>query len=285
MKTKRSAGGWLGGAVLAALVCVLPVAAWGYGGGGGGGGGAGGGGGGSPMSDMMSGGGSSAPVSDPWTQEELSAILGVSVSTSPTTAGVATFSGPTISQREMMEIQQQFNEQMMSDANRDAAIVNTMVKVLEVLDRTGQIAQTGLSWIPGAGMVSSTLLGAARSGADAYRDGKEAREVAVKTLSGGITSAIMSKFSKADEALRNVRRAAGLATSAASTAIKSKAKALIAKAVSIFGAKKVRDSYAEGALGEATEATLNAAADAMSVSNKASVPSYSPGGWTHTYHK
>ncbi len=260
--------------VLAAVTifALSPIPAWSHGGGGGGGGG--GGSGGSGDGGLFGGGGGKNPVSDPWTPAELNQIFS-GLTPSQRSDLVRDFSGSTVTKRDLMEVRQVFNVQNSDRAGSRADMINAMVKTLEVLDRAGQLSQDGLAFVPGVGMVTSTLLGGARSGADAYKSGASTKDIAVKTLSGGVASAIMSKFSQADKALRNVRRASGLAVSAMNRSIKNRARAMIAKAAALFAGKKARDMAAEKGIA----AGLNAIANKKACRNRVSVPSYSRSGY------
>lgn len=260
--------------VAVTLLALMPLTTWAHSGGGGGGGGGGG-------SDSSGGGsifggsGGGGPVDTPWSPSQLTKIFSGLTPTQRSSL-IQSFSGSTVTKRQLLDVRQIFNVRNSNSANRDAAILDGMVRTLEVLDKAGQLSQDALAFVPGIGFTTSTLLGGARSGANAYRDGKNTKEVLVKTLSGGIAAAIMSKLSKADQALRNVRRASSLAVSAMSKSIKARARALIAKAAAKFLAKKARDVAIEKALGENVEAALNAVVEAKAARNRVSIPAYSP---------
>lgn len=279
MKPLRHENKTLAVVMVAALLLLSPGLAWSYGGGGGSGG-DGGGGGGGPLGEFMGGGSGGGPVQDPWTPSELNQIFG-GLTPNQRSDLVKSFSGSTVDKRSLLEVRQVFNRQNMRSAQNEAKVLDAMVTVLEVLDKSGQLAQDGLSFVPGVGWVTSATLGAARSGADAYKSGASGKEIAIKALSGGAAAGIMGKFSGADQALRNVRRASGLAVGAMNKTVRSRARTLMAKAATRFLAKKQRDRMVEGGIKSVTEEGLRAAVNTRTMPNRASIPSYSPrGGFT-----
>ncbi|MBN2720161.1 MAG: hypothetical protein JXR72_03560, partial [Proteobacteria bacterium] len=76
--------------------------------------------------------------------------------------------------RESMEGRQEVREGEMASAHTEASIMNGLTLIVEGADKAGQVSQFVLHFVPGVGWVTSGALDAARGGADAYRDGKDA---------------------------------------------------------------------------------------------------------------
>lgn len=237
---------------------LAPASVLAYGGGGGGGGG-----------DV---GGNSRNI-DPWSSNELATIFS-SVTPEQKSNLVDAFTGTTITKRDLLTVRQVFLEKNSSDANRDADILDAMVKTLEILDKTGEYTQEVLSFVPGVGWVTAASLGAARGGANAYRDGKSAGEITRAVFINGSASALVGKFSpmNSDTAFNTARAGVNIARNTLSTEVRKRAMKVAAKALGRFGGKKAAEYGAEKGVG----AMMEAAADAVSAKNHASVPSYTP---------
>lgn len=185
---------------------------------------------------------------------------------------VQAFRGTTITRRQLLQIRQSIFEQSARDAERSAAILGNLLTCLEVMDKAGQISQTGLSFVPGVGWVTSASLGAARGAADSYRDGKSGAEIATNALTGGAAAGLVGKFSplNADKAFNTARVGVNIARTTASKEVQKKAAKVAAKAVSRYAGAKV----AEMETGEALGAAMNEAAQVMGVQNRAPEPDY-----------
>ena len=241
---------------LALCLLLTPALAWAYGGGGGGG-------------DV---GGSGSNI-EPWTPAELSSIF---QSTSPSQKNtlVEAFTGSTISKRDLLTIRQVFLEKNSAAANNEAAMLDACVKTLEILDKMGEISQTGLSFVPGVGWVTSATLSAARGGANAYRDGLGTKDIVKGVVIGATSSAMVSKFSplNADKAFNTARAGINIARNTVSSQVRNKALAVAAKAMARYGLKKKVEGEIEGQLGKSMEAL----ADYVGAPNVAQQPSYVP---------
>ena len=148
------------------------------------------------------------------------------------------------------------------------------VKTLEILDKMGEISQTGLSFVPGVGWVTSATLSAARGGANAYRDGLGTKGIVKGVVISATSSAIVGKFSplNADKAFNTARAGINVARNTVSTQVRNKALTVAAKAMARFGLKKKLEGEVEGQLGK----TMEALADYASAPNVAQQPSYVP---------
>ncbi|MFH1913324.1 MAG: hypothetical protein ABIK45_03510 [Pseudomonadota bacterium] len=235
----------------------------------GGGGGGGGGGGVDGAVDLF--GGSRATNIQPWTADELNVIF-EHTSPSQQPSLVAAFTGSTIAKRDLLTIRQVFLEANAVDARHDAALLDSCVKTLEVLDKLGEITQEGLSFVPGVGWVTAASLGAARGGANAYRDGLDHAEIAKGVVFGGTASALVGKFSpaNADAAFNTAKAGVNLARNAVSQEVKTRALGLAARAAKRYGLKKGAEYGAEKGIGMAME-TL---ADYVGAPNMAQQPNY-----------
>lgn len=210
---------------------------------------------------------------DPWKPSDLADIFG-SLKPSEQDTLITAFTGSTISKRELLTVRQIFLEAESDRLNNQAALWDAMVKTLEILDKTGQYAQDGLSFVPGVGWVTAAALGAARGGADAYRDGKSGTDIVKGIVIGGGASGLVGKFSplNADKAFTTARAGINLARHAISQKVKAKALKVAAKAAARYGVKKGTEMAAEKGLG----ATFQAIADRAGATNYAGVPSYTP---------
>ncbi|WP_319582275.1 hypothetical protein [uncultured Pseudodesulfovibrio sp.] len=240
---------------LAMCLLLTPALAWAYGGGGG---------------DV---GGSTSKTIEPWTPTKLSSIF-KNVSPSEKNTLVKAFTGSTISKRELLTIRQVFLEKDSAAANNEAAMLDACVKTLEVLDKMGELSQTGLSFVPGVGWVTSATLSAARGGANAYRNGLSRSDIAKGVVIGATSSALMSKFSpmNADKAFNTAKAGISLARNTVNSQVRTKAMAIAAKALARYGLKKTAEGEMEAQLGKRMEDLANY----LGAPNVAQQPSYVP---------
>lgn len=255
LKTTRGMHGFVA-SLLALTLLLTPTMASAYGGGGGDVGG--------PPKDLKI---------DPWKPSELVSIFGT-LNPSQQDTLITAFTGSTIEKRDLLTIRQVFLEQNSNAANNEAAMLDACVKTLEVLDKLGEYSQEGLSFVPGVGWVTAAALGAARGGANAYRDGKTPSDIVKGIVIGGGASGLVGKFSpmNADKAFTTARAGINLARNAITKKVRERATVVAVKAVARYGAKKGVDYGAEKAIGKAMEQ----AANILSAENRASVPDYSP---------
>lgn len=210
---------------------------------------------------------------DPWKPSELAGIFG-SLKPAEQDTLITAFTGSTINKRDLLSVRQVFLERESDKLNRDADMLDAMVKALEVLDKTGQYAQDGLSFVPGVGWVTAAALGAARGGANAYRDGKSGATIAKEIVIGGGASGLVGKFSplNADKAFSTARAGINVARNAISQQIKNKALKIAAKNAAVFTGKKGIEFMGEKAIA----AGMQKIADRAGAKNFAQVPSYTP---------
>jgi len=210
---------------------------------------------------------------DPWKPSELVDIFG-SLNPSQQDTLITAFTGSTIKKRDLLSIRQVFLEQNSTAANNEAAMLDACVKTLEALDKLGEYTQEGLSFVPGVGWVTAATLGAARGGANAYRDGKTPGDIVKGIVIGGGASGLVGKFSpmNADAAFTTARAGINLARNAITKKVRERAQVVAVKAIARYGAKKGADYAAEKGIGKAMEQ----AASILGAENRASVPDYSP---------
>lgn len=241
---------------LALGLLLTPALAWAYGGGGGGGGG-----------DV----GGAADNIEPWTPAELSSIF---QSTSPSQQNtlVEAFTGSTISKRDLLTIRQVFLEKNSAAANNEAAMLDACVKTLEILDKMGELSQTGLSFVPGVGWVTSASLSAVRGGANAYRDGLGTKGIVKGVVISATSSVMMSHFSplNADKAFNTAKAGINIARNTVNSQVRTRALAIATKAMARYGLTKQVEGEIEGQLGKSMEAL----ADYMGAPNVAQQPSF-----------
>nr|WP_321260687.1 hypothetical protein [uncultured Pseudodesulfovibrio sp.] len=242
--------------LLALTLLLAPTEASAYGGGGGDVGG--------PPKDLKI---------DPWKPSELVDIFG-NLNPSQQDTLITAFTGSTITKRDLLTIRQVFLEQNSNAANNEAAMLDACVKTLEILDKLGEYSQEGLSFVPGVGWVTAAALGAARGGANAYRDGKAPGDIVKGIVIGGGASGLVGKFSpmNADKAFSTARAGINLARNAITKKVRKRATVVAVKAIARYGAKKGVDYGAEKGIGKAMEQ----AANILGAENRASVPDYSP---------
>lgn len=255
--------------ILTLAISPLPVFA--HGGGGGGGGGEGGGGGGGSGGGLPGLGGGNNPVANPWTPSQLSNIFS-SLTPSQKANLVSVYSGSTVSKRQLLNSWSIMHERNRRDVHFTASVIEKMENTLEVLDKAGQHSQTALSFVPGVGFVTSTGLDVMRSGADAYKDGKSAKDIAVKAVSTGITAGLMNKFSAASTTLSRLTKSGSSKISAAAKKTYSKLGSLLSR---LTGYAK------DKAVGDATQAAVEKGLDAV-VSTKSMPNTFSPPTYTPT---
>jgi hypothetical protein len=204
-----------------------------------------------------SGGGSEIATSTtvtPLTDEQISKIFSLLDAKSRETLSKA-FSGTDKTARELMTIRQAILEGEMASANAAASVMHGLTVTVECLDKAGQWSQFALSFVPGVGWVTSASLDAARAGANAYRDGKDIKEILTDATIAGVTSVTINKLSPLDadktfnsaKAAFNIARTTGSKT-AQQTAIKLGVKNLVK-----YGGKKGSEYYAGAALSSALD--------------------------------
>jgi hypothetical protein len=204
----------------------------------------------------------------PLTDEQIKKIFSLLDAKSRETLSKA-FSGTGKTARELMAIRQAILEGEMASANAAASVMNALTVTVECLDKAGQWSQFALSFVPGVGWVTTGTLDAARAGANAYRDGKDIKEILTDATIAGVTSVTINKLSPldADKTFNSARAAFNIARTgskkAQTTAIK-----LAAKNVIKFGGKKGSEYYAGAALSSA----LNSAT--KQAPNRVAPPAY-----------
>jgi hypothetical protein len=162
------------------------------------------------------------------------------------------FSGTDKTARELMAIRQAILEREMASANTAASVMHGLTVTVECLDKAGQWSQFALSFVPGVGWVTTGALDAARAGADAYRDGKDIKEILTDATIAGVTSVTINKLSPldADKTFNSAKAAFNIARTGSKSAQK-KAIELTAKNLVKYGGKKGSEYYAGAALSSA----------------------------------
>lgn len=209
----------------------------------------------------------------PWTRAEVAEIFS-GLSPAEHNTMVEAFSGSTISKRDMLTVRQVFLEGYANEARSDAEMLDACVKTLEILDKMGEITQEGLSFVPGVGWVTAATLGAARGGANAYRDGLSRGDIAKGIVIGGGASALVGRFSptNADKAFNTAKAGINLARNTVSQEVKTRAIGVAARAMERYGIGKAMDYGAEKGLGKAMEKL----ADYVGAPNMAQQPNFTP---------
>lgn len=277
MCTQSQRIGTFAACLMAFSLIMVPTTVWANEGGGGGGGG-----GGSSAIDQTSGGtmGGSQSIAA-WGQSELENIF-KDVDPKRKGALIDAYRGTTITRRQLLLIRQSVFQESAREADRNTAILDTLMKTLQVLDTAGQYSQLGLSFVPGVGWVTSTSLGAARAAADGYRDGKTGSEIAADVLIDGAASAIVgAKFSSlnANGALSMAKRSIKLTRTSVVKGTPQKAAKIAVKALGRYGTIKAAEIKATDAL----KSVVTDAAQAVGAKNMAVAPSYritTPSGLT-----
>ena len=210
---------------------------------------------------------------EPWTPNQLVDIFRGATPSQQDTL-ITAFTGSTISKRDLLTIRQVFLEHNSAVANNEAAMLDACVKVLEVLDKAGEYTQEGLSFVPGVGWVTAAALGAARGGANAYRDGLGGKEIAQGIVIGGGASALVGRFSpmNADTAFTTARAGINLARNALTQEVRNRAVKVAGRAVARYGIKKTIDYTSEKGLGM----LMQEIADRASAPNMAQQPNFIP---------
>ena len=219
------------------------------------------------------GGPSKPDAIEAWTPSELADIFH-NVSPDQADTLITAFTGSTINKRDLLTIRQVFLENNSNAANREAAILDACVKTLEVMDKVGEYTQEGLSFVPGVGWVTAAALGAARGGANAYRDGLDGKAIVKGIVIGGGASGLVGKFSpvNADTAFTTAKAGINIARNAVSKQVRDKALKIAAKAMGRYGLKKGAEYGTEKGLSK----TMESLADYMSAPNMAQQPNYVP---------
>jgi hypothetical protein len=187
----------------------------------------------------------------PLTDEQISKIFSLLDAKSRETLSKA-FSGTDKTARELMTIRQAILEREMASANTAASVMHGLTVTVECLDKAGQWSQFALSFVPGVGWATTGALDAARAGADAYRDGKDMKEILTDATIAGVTSVTINKLSPldADKTFNSAKAAFNIARTGSKSAQK-KAIELTAKNLVKYGGKKGSEYYAGAALSSA----------------------------------
>ena len=222
------------------LLLSVNTTVFAYGGGGGGGGDAGGG-----------GETATSTTVTPLTDEQIRKIFSLLDAKSRETLSNV-FSGTDKTARELMAIRQAILEGDMAGANAAASLMNALTVTAECLDQAGQWSQFALSFVPGVGWVTSGTLDAARAGANAYRDGKNAREILTDATIAGVTSVTINRLSPldADKTFNSARAAFNIARTGSQKAQKTAMK-LATKNLIKYGGKKGSEYLAGAGLSSA----------------------------------
>lgn len=210
-----------------------------------------------------------------WTPSELKDLFG-NLKPSDQKEMTEMFTGAKIPKRQLMEFRQSYLEKDMKKANKSADRLNTVVVILEVADELGNKSQQALGFVPGVGWVTSAGLGAARSAADAYKKGGDAKEIAKQAFSGGLVNGLIGKFSNADKAFNSAKAGFNLASRSMNEQVIGGGLKVAVKGISRFGLKK----YGEMEGGAALQAGLNDFVDNLNnnqVPNQAPKTTYTPG--------
>ena len=228
-------------ALISLLLLSVNTTVFAYGGGGGGGGDAGGGG------EIAT-----STTVTPLTDEQIRKIFSLLDAKSRETLSNV-FSGTDKTARELMAIRQAILEREMASANAEASVMHALTVTVECLDKAGQWSQFALSFVPGVGWVTTASLDAARAGADAYRDGKDMKEILTDATIAGVTSVTINKLSPldADKTFNSAKAAFNIATTTGSKQAQTTALKLLAKNLIKFEAKKGAEYHAGSALSSA----------------------------------
>lgn len=167
------------------LVLCSPHLLWAYGGGGGGGGGAGGG----------DGSAGQAGAIQPLTSQQIENIFGrvgkgPGLSSQAVETAIKTFQGKKVDPKLLLRIRQRMLEIEKRDAHFWSSFWGGAVVVVETTDTVGGWSQFALSFVPGVGWVTNAGLSLARSGANAYKKGGDAGQIAKAMTVDGVTSLI-----------------------------------------------------------------------------------------------
>ena len=162
------------------------------------------------------------------------------------------YSGTDKTARELMAIRQAVLEGDMTSANTAASVMHALTVTAECLDKAGQWSQFALSFVPGVGWVTSGTLDVARAGANAYRDGKNAREILTDATIAGVASVTVNRFSPldADKTFNSARAAFNIARTGSKKAQTTALKLATKNAVK-YGGKKGSEYFAGAALSSA----------------------------------
>ena len=257
----------------AAFIVGAPVAAWSYGGGGGAGGGGGGG-----------GAVSQSQAIQPLSRQEIENVFsrickspGLSSQTVETMVRV--FEGKKVSRLELMKIRQKLLESQRSAANNWASLVSGTTTLVKTVDNVGYYTQVALSFVPGVGWVTVATLSAARSGADTYKQGGDAGQIAKSMAIDGTVSVIMKGSPIGNKGTKSLQRA-GQAYRGSQRVVSKTVKKALVKAGDGHLAKGLTLKTIDKYVGEGVKSGLTATTNA--VQNSVSSPTYqssSGGGW------
>ena len=158
------------------------------------------------------------------------------------------FTGAKVNKATLLKFRQEFLERDMRVAGNQASALNAIVIVLEVTDYVGNKSQQALGFVPGVGWVTSAGLGAARSAADAYKGGGDAKEIAKQFFTGGVTNGLIGKFSNADKAYNSAKAGYKLATTAMTGEAVTGGTKVMLKGITRYGLKKYGEYEGQAAL-------------------------------------
>jgi hypothetical protein len=245
---------------LFAILCGLllggtPHLLWAYGGGGGGGGGGG---------DGEAG---SSGALQPLTAQQIENIFGhigntPGLSSQAVETMVKTFKGKTVDPKILYRIRQQMLEVEQRSANFWSSVWGGAVVLAETADTVGSYSQFVLTFVPGVGWATNAALSVARSGAETYRDGGDAGQIAQAMTVNGVTSVIMKGSplgNKGGNALSRASRALGASKTAVSQTVKT---ALIKRGQKHL-IKGVTYTYIDSKVSGQVEGLLNKGATAV----------------------
>jgi hypothetical protein len=195
---------------------------------------------------------------------------------------VKTFEGKAVDPKILYRIRQQMLEIEQRSANFWSGVWGGAVVLAETADTLGSYSQFVLTFVPGVGWATNAGLSLARSGADAYKKGGDAGQIAQAMTVNGVTSIVMKGSplgNKGGNALSRASRALGASKTVVSKTVKN---ALIKRGQQHL-VKGVAYTYVDGKLGGEVEGLLNKSATA--IQNELSRPTYrssSSGGWGPT---
>lgn len=162
-----------------------------------------------------------------------------------------------------MALRQRILEDLQRAEQMESAIDRGLCATVEGIDELGQKVQFVLAFVPGVGWVTSIGLGAARGGANSYRDGKGTEEIVTNTLAAGAASGIIKKLSPlgADKALKT-------ATGAWSTLVRATKESTARRALGVFEENGIKYVAIKGVEREAKGALSGAISSLVSNSTK-----------------
>jgi hypothetical protein len=185
---------------------------------------------------------------------------------------VKAFKGKTVDPKMLYRIRQRMLEIEQRSANFWSSVWGGAVILAETADTVGSYSQFVLTFVPGVGWATNAALSVARSGADAYKKGGDAGQIAQAMTVNGVTSVIMKGSplgNKGGNALSRASRALGASKTVVSKTVK---KALIKRGQQHL-VKGVAYTYIDGKLSGQAEGLMNSGVTA--VKNRLSRPTYS----------